>query len=113
MPSPCVGEAASQNLKEEIPKSTRLKRMKDRLREMSQWWTEVIKEGEEGNGSDSENYDNLSKDEAERSQVSESEEVVWVERNGECLILHFKGPCGKGFQILLSGKKCYYKLTAF
>ncbi|KAL3507429.1 hypothetical protein ACH5RR_032811 [Cinchona calisaya] len=94
MPSPCIGEAAGQNLKEESPNTKMLKRMKDRLREMNQWWNEVIKEGGEDNGSDSEDYENLSKDEAEVSQVTESEEgpceeAVWVERNGECLILHF------------------------
>ncbi|KAL3520139.1 hypothetical protein ACH5RR_018288 [Cinchona calisaya] len=37
----------------------RLKIMKDRMREMSQWWNEVIKESEEDIGS--EDNDNLSK----------------------------------------------------
>ncbi|KAH0668531.1 hypothetical protein KY289_023024 [Solanum tuberosum] len=41
------------------------------------------------------------------------EEAVWVERMGNCLILHFKCPCGKGYQILLCGNNCYYKLTNF
>ncbi|KAH0671762.1 hypothetical protein KY290_023946 [Solanum tuberosum] len=41
------------------------------------------------------------------------EEAVWVERMGSCLILHFKCPCGKGYQILLCGNNCYYKLTNF
>ncbi|KAL3507481.1 hypothetical protein ACH5RR_032863 [Cinchona calisaya] len=101
--------------RQESPNTKRLKRMKNRLREMSQWWNEVIKEGEEDGGS--EDNDSLPKDESEVSQVSENEgpceEAVWVERNGECLILHFKCPCGKGYQILLNGKNCYYKLTAF
>ncbi|KAL3507446.1 hypothetical protein ACH5RR_032828 [Cinchona calisaya] len=118
MGSPSFGEAG-QNLNNESPNTKKLKRMKDKLRGMSQWWNEVIKEGEEESGSDSEDNDNLPKDESEVSQVvTESEEgpceeAVWVERNGECLILHFKCPCGKGYQILLSGNNCYYKLTAF
>ncbi|CDO99330.1 unnamed protein product [Coffea canephora] len=115
--SPNAGEAGL-NLKEETPNTKRLKRMKDRLREMRQWWNEVIKEGEEDSCSDSEDNDDLSKDNSEVCQVAGSEggpceEAVWVERNGECLILHFKCPCGKGYQILLTGKSCYYKLTAF
>ena len=60
----------------------------------------------------------FAQDNSEVCQVAGSEggpceEAVWVERNGECLILHFKCPCGKGYQILLTGKSCYYKLTAF
>lgn len=42
--------------------------------------------------------------------VAEYEEAVCVERTGECLVVHFKCPCGKGYQILLSGRECYYKL---
>ncbi|KAK0570977.1 hypothetical protein LWI29_009395 [Acer saccharum] len=38
------------------------------------------------------------------------EESVSVERAGECLIIHFKCPCGKGYRILISGRNCYYKL---
>ncbi|GLT96109.1 hypothetical protein SLE2022_137550 [Rubroshorea leprosula] len=47
------------------------------------------------------------KDEKEGEEI---EDVVWVEKTGECLVVHFKYPCGKGYQILLSGGKCYYKL---
>ncbi|GFZ02760.1 hypothetical protein Acr_15g0013680 [Actinidia rufa] len=48
------------------------------------------------------------KDETETE--TESEEAVSVERSGNCLILHIKCPCGKGYQVLLSGRNCYYKL---
>lgn len=41
---------------------------------------------------------------------SESEEAVSVEKVGESLIVHFKCPCSKAYQILLSGGNCYYKL---
>ncbi|KAI3459563.1 hypothetical protein Pfo_016226 [Paulownia fortunei] len=98
----------------ESPSTKRLKRMKERLREMSQWWNQVVREGEEED-SDSENYssDNIPKDESEGDMEDPSQEAVWVEKNGECLVLHFKCPCGNGYQILLSGKNCYYKLTNF
>lgn len=119
MPSPSIGEVG-QISKEESPSTKRLKRMKDRLREMSQWWNEVIKEDEEESGSEeNDSPPKTQDDEYEVSRVAmereegHCEEAVWVERSEECLILHFKCPCGKGYQILLSGNNCYYKLTAF
>ncbi|GKV50075.1 hypothetical protein SLEP1_g56791 [Rubroshorea leprosula] len=47
------------------------------------------------------------KDEKEGEEI---EDAVWVEKTGECLAVHFKCPCSKGYQILLSRGKCYYKL---
>lgn len=95
--------------KEQNPKSKKLKRMKDRLRELSQWWAEVMREGELEDDDDiccREDNTNPKMDEAE----AETEELVSVERVGEGLSIHFKCPCGKGYQILLSGSNCYYKL---
>lgn len=37
-------------------------------------------------------------------------ESVWVEKAGEGLVIHFKCPCKKGYEILLAGNNCYYKL---
>ncbi|KAL3642348.1 hypothetical protein CASFOL_013163 [Castilleja foliolosa] len=114
----------------ESPSTKRLKRMKERLREMSQWWNQVVSEEE----TESENYFNcniqkedsenemenpsqkinqIQKDESENEMQNASQEAVWVEKNGECLVIHFKCPCGTGYQILLSGNDCYYKLTNF
>ncbi|KAK7838258.1 hypothetical protein CFP56_020096 [Quercus suber] len=45
------------------------------------------------------------------NSAQDFEESVFVERVGEeGLTVHFKCPCGKGYQILLSGRNCYYKL---
>ncbi|KAL3642355.1 hypothetical protein CASFOL_013170 [Castilleja foliolosa] len=52
-------------------------------------------------------------DESENEMQNASQEAVWVEKNGECLVIRFKCPCGTGYQILLSGNDCYYKLTNF
>lgn len=41
------------------------------------------------------------------------QEAVFVEKSGDGLVLHFRCPCGNGYQILLSGNNCYYKLTTF
>ena len=41
----------------------------------------------------------------------DAEEAVSVEWAEKCLSIHFKCPCGKGYQILLSGNNCYYKLV--
>ena len=47
----------------------------------------------------------------QNNSAQDFEESVFVERVGEeGLTVHFKCPCGKGYQILLSGRNCYYKL---
>ncbi|KAL8026477.1 hypothetical protein ABFX02_14G029700 [Erythranthe guttata] len=99
--SPSCGESPSQK---------RLRRMKDRMREMSQWWNEVVLEGEDEDD-EPENY--IHKEECGSETENPKQEAVWVEKNGDCLVLHFKCPCGNGYQILLSGNNCYYKLTNF
>ncbi|KAK9266435.1 hypothetical protein L1049_021438 [Liquidambar formosana] len=93
------------SINEESPNFKRLRRMKDRMKEMSQWWDEVMREGEDG-GSD-ENTTNTAKD---ASDGTETEEEVSVEKVEEGLSIHFKCPCGKGYQIFISGGNCYYKL---
>ncbi|KAL0366847.1 UNVERIFIED_CONTAM: hypothetical protein Sradi_3574800 [Sesamum radiatum] len=114
----------------ESPSTKRLKRMRDRLKEMSQWWNQVVCEGEEEEENESEDYstDNINNvrvnfqflhfifcfhDESEVDMENPPQEAVWVEKNGECLVLHFKCPCGNGYQILLFRSSCYYKLTNF
>ncbi|XP_057763919.1 uncharacterized protein LOC130985133 [Salvia miltiorrhiza] len=92
----------------------RLKRIKKRLREISEWWNQVASEDDD----DDENLEseNVFTDKEECEEQVESpleEEAVLVEKTGECLALHFKCPCGNGYQILLSGNNCYYKLTTF
>ncbi|KAL3642086.1 hypothetical protein CASFOL_012901 [Castilleja foliolosa] len=117
----------------ESPSTKRLKRMKERLREMSQWWNQVVSEGDEEE-TESDNYFNdniqkqdsenemenpsqkinqIQKDESENEMQNASQEAVWVEKKTECLVIHFKCPCGTGYEILLSGNDCYYKLTDF
>ncbi|GKV04905.1 hypothetical protein SLEP1_g16998 [Rubroshorea leprosula] len=87
--------------REESPHIQRWQRMKDRLKEMNEWLDE-IRESEEPR---------VTKDPAkDENEEEEIEEAVWVEKTGECLVVHFKCPCGKGYQILLSEGKCYYKL---
>ncbi|KAK9287643.1 hypothetical protein L1049_016080 [Liquidambar formosana] len=44
------------------------------------------------------------------SDETETEEEVSVERVKEGLSIHFLCPCGKGYQVFLSGRDCYYKL---
>ncbi|KAK8712848.1 hypothetical protein V6N13_148076 [Hibiscus sabdariffa] len=99
--TPSPQEMGVELIKEESPSAKRLKRMKERMKEMSNWWGEAIKEVEDVISTTEETKD---KDEGD------CEEAVRVEKIGECLDLHFKCPCGKGYKILLSGKNCYYKL---
>ncbi|KZV46785.1 hypothetical protein F511_15345 [Dorcoceras hygrometricum] len=94
----------------ESPDTRRLKRMKERLREMNQWWNQVMSEDEED---EEEGCENTPKDESETDTEKTPEEAVLVEQNGNCLVLHFRCPCGSGYQVLLNGNNCYYKLTSF
>ncbi|XP_073136245.1 uncharacterized protein [Henckelia pumila] len=105
-PSRKVSESLSLG---ESPDAMRLKRMKERLREMNQWWNHVMSEEED----QEQDCENKPKDEPEAETEKTPEEAVWVEQNGNCLILHFTCPCGNGYQVLLNGNNCYYKLTSF
>ncbi|KAE8721160.1 hypothetical protein F3Y22_tig00016637pilonHSYRG00028 [Hibiscus syriacus] len=87
-------------IEEESPIAKRLKRMKERVKVMNNWWGETIKDVE----------DVLSVSNSKNKDDVDCEEAVKVEKIGECLDLQFKCPCGKGYKILLSGNNCYYKL---
>ncbi|KAJ8570104.1 hypothetical protein K7X08_006681 [Anisodus acutangulus] len=114
--SPNVQELGGTVNNGESPKSPtamRLKRMKDGMREMRQWCDLMIQEEDVQEATEPEINKILKDDETETGEEALCEEAVWVERMESCLILHFKCPCGKGYQILLCGNNCYYKLTNF
>ncbi|XP_031098992.1 probable serine/threonine-protein kinase samkC [Ipomoea triloba] len=95
---------------QESPNTKRVKRMKDRLRQMREWWDQVLQEEDEEEEEEEEDNNN-SKEEDKGEEAKTSEESVWVEeKGGEGLVIHFKCPCNKGYEILLSGNNCYYKL---
>lgn len=102
--------------------------MKDRLREMSHWCQQLMRE-----------EDLMEEDEDEQQQAVEEEaqvqavdaadqdfhsntgaaedecekefaESVSVEKKDDCLVIHFSCHCDKAYQFLLSGGECYYKL---
>ncbi|KAK8490226.1 hypothetical protein V6N13_064169 [Hibiscus sabdariffa] len=93
-------EMGMELIQEESPSSKRLKSIKLRMNEITNSWGETVKEME------SLLCTEATKDKGEL----DCEEAVTVKKIGECLDLHFKCPCGKGYKILLSGKNCYYKL---
>ncbi|KAG2727753.1 hypothetical protein I3760_01G172500 [Carya illinoinensis] len=101
------GDATVGLSKKKTPNSKkRLRRMKDRMNEMSKWCEQVIREQQEEEDGGAE-YNNAS---TKDDPLPDFEESVFVERVGEGLTVRFKCPCGKGYQILLSGRDCYYKL---
>ncbi|KAF7851837.1 hypothetical protein BT93_L2000 [Corymbia citriodora subsp. variegata] len=95
---------------EDSPNSRRLKRMKRCLNEMGKWWNHVMCEAEEDSKPDQQD-NTQSPEQVERKAVQENQETVSVEVVGDCLSINLGCTCGKGFQILLSGNKCYYKLV--
>ncbi|KAF7139103.1 hypothetical protein RHSIM_Rhsim07G0050800 [Rhododendron simsii] len=112
-PSPEAYHAAvtpPDSVNRQGPKSKRMKRMKDGMREMRQWLDEVMREGEEEDGGSELDDKNGAPKVQDHEPETESEEAVSVETSGKVLIIHIKCPCGKGFKILLNGNNCYYKL---
>ncbi|KAB1219378.1 hypothetical protein CJ030_MR3G001139 [Morella rubra] len=104
------GNVSVDLTKEKTPNSNsnskkRLRRMRDCAIEMSKCYEQITREQEETKrGAEEENA--ATKDNC----GTEFEESVFVEKLGEGLTIHFECPCGKGYQILLSGTDCYYKL---
>ncbi|XP_061373526.1 uncharacterized protein LOC133315861 [Gastrolobium bilobum] len=94
--------------KEEASDSMRMRRMKECMREMRKWWDEGMRhEDEEDEPEGAEGDKVLSKDKCGGGE----EEAVSLEWADKCLSICFKCPCSKGYQILLSGNNCYYKLV--
>lgn len=111
--SPSPAKALAHSLSsEETPDSMRLRRMKDRLREMRQWWDEVIKEEEEQEEDECQvaEDDKISLPPQDELK-GDSEEAVRVEWAEKCVSIAFRCPCGKGYEVLLSANNCYYKLV--
>ncbi|CAK8537734.1 unnamed protein product [Lathyrus sativus] len=117
IPSKVKTVAPCLNSEENVPDdSMRLKRMKERLTEMKQWWDEVIKEDEK----EQEEQEKVEEDSlvAEDDKVLSQDElgkydeeaisVEWIEKS---LNLTFKCPCGKGYEVQICGNNCYYKLV--
>ncbi|GFQ02600.1 hypothetical protein PHJA_002404000 [Phtheirospermum japonicum] len=72
----------------ESPSAKRLRRMKERLREMSQWWNQVVIEGEE-EGTESEKL--LQANQKPKWKIH-PQEAVWVEKEWRMLSPPFQVP---------------------
>ncbi|KAK9935397.1 hypothetical protein M0R45_022500 [Rubus argutus] len=117
-----------------IPPNTkrRLRRIKDRFREMTLWFEQVMLEDDEQVGEEQvpenqqqeveeqilniepsdehvQHLDNtaVTKEDCDQKRFEES---VSVEKVGDCIVIHFSCHCGVPYQFLLAGGNCYYKL---
>ncbi|KAL6295280.1 hypothetical protein ACE6H2_003422 [Prunus campanulata] len=107
---------------EATPNSKRLKRIKDRVREMSLWFQQVMRENEDDDEEEEEeeveveppqeHHHQQNGDTTELQVDSDINfaESVSVERMGDGLVIHFRCHCGVPYQFLLAGGNCYYKL---
>ncbi|OMO95207.1 hypothetical protein CCACVL1_05496 [Corchorus capsularis] len=93
-------EMGLESIEEDRPSAKRVKRMKEWMKEMNQWVYESSRE----------DGDVCNTEATKEDSEVDCEEAVRVQKIGDCLDLLFKCPCGKGYQILLSGQNCYYKL---
>ncbi|KAM7488556.1 hypothetical protein LguiB_026040 [Lonicera macranthoides] len=108
-PSPATQSPASPSSSDATPSpkvtDSRVNRMKQIIREMSQWCDEFIGEDEL-----EENHNNPNTEESGEIE-KKTEESVSVDRTGDGgFMINFNCPCGKDYQILLSKSKIYYKL---
>ncbi|KAH7859847.1 hypothetical protein Vadar_006206 [Vaccinium darrowii] len=130
--SPSSGELGSGSRNRgglDSPSSKSLKRLKNRMREMREMihrWDEVMgEEDEDENSNGCGNCGTITEVGFTETETgcgncgaitevgfteTETEEAVSVEKTGDCLVIHFKCPCKKDYQILLSGNNCFYKL---
>ncbi|CAB4265257.1 unnamed protein product [Prunus armeniaca] len=106
------------------PNSKRLRRIKDRVREMSLWFQQVMRENEDDEEEEEEEVEREPPQEQHHQQNGDTTELqvgsdinfaesVSVERMGDGLVIHFRCHCGVPYQFLLAGGNCYYKLMAF
>nr|XP_004297948.2 PREDICTED: mediator of RNA polymerase II transcription subunit 15-like [Fragaria vesca subsp. vesca] len=106
----------------DTPNSKRLKRMKGRLKEMSEWCRQLMREEdleqdeelEIGATQDMPDIDAIrdipNDTSTEDSSEKEFSESVSVEKKDDSLVIHFRCHCDKAYQFLLNGTDCYYKL---
>ncbi|KAH9681553.1 hypothetical protein KPL71_027012 [Citrus sinensis] len=114
LPSPAKTVSSSSS---GSPHAEWVRKTRDCMREMSRKCVELLGDDEDtaneeinndnsSHGVNKENNNNAIMDNSEEGCV----EAVSVQKKGEALILHFKCPCGTGYQILLLEGNCYYKL---
>ncbi|CAI8585737.1 unnamed protein product [Vicia faba] len=90
--------------------------MQERLTEKKKWWDEVIKEDVEDEKEEEEEEEHSLVDEDDKTlsydemgkDYEEAISVEWIEKS---LNLTFRCPCGKGYEVLICGNNCYYKLV--
>uniref|UniRef100_A0A7N0V6X5 Uncharacterized protein n=1 Tax=Kalanchoe fedtschenkoi TaxID=63787 RepID=A0A7N0V6X5_KALFE len=100
-------KVAADSFKGQSPDSLRLQRMRERMKEMARWWDDVVRL-EDDETPEEQNHNNA----AASQDVSdkEVEELVSVEKSGDGLKIKLRCPCGSGYEILITGQTCYYKL---
>ncbi|XP_050374345.1 uncharacterized protein LOC126791893 [Argentina anserina] len=128
-PSPAKSFSRSPSFNEmsfetdpDTPNSKRLKRMKGRLKEMTEWCRQLMREEdmeqdeelEIGATQDMPDIDAIqdvpNDTSTEDSSEKEFSESVSVEKKDDSLVIHFRCHCDKAYQFLLNGSDCYYKL---
>ncbi|KAJ0035262.1 hypothetical protein Pint_25208 [Pistacia integerrima] len=113
-PAPTFSSSCDRVGEYDVPNAEWARKFSNCMKEMARKWDELL--GFEEDKSREENHNRSNSNKVENNNASMDNcgedfvEAVTVEKAGECLIIHFKCPCGRGYQILLSGKICYYKL---
>ncbi|KAJ0093899.1 hypothetical protein Patl1_25740 [Pistacia atlantica] len=113
-PAPTFSSSCDGVGEYDVPNAKWARKVSNCMKEITRKWDELL--GSEEDKGREENHNQNNSNNVENNNASMDNcgedfvEAVTVEKAGECLIIHFKCPCGRGYQILLSGKTCYYKL---
>lgn len=92
-----------RNSDQETPNSKKLRKLKETMEEMRRWMEEVVQDEDE-------DTTHLQNDNIKEQDGNETKESVFVDKTEGGLILQFNCPCGSGYEIYLSGDKCFYRL---
>ncbi|KAI5649789.1 hypothetical protein M9H77_35794 [Catharanthus roseus] len=98
---------------QESSHSRKLSRIQEKMQKFCQWVEKVASEEDMNEDNCSLADDNKSPKEMSENEpetARPAQEAIWVEEKGENLMIHFKCPCSRGYEVFISGKKCYYRL---
>ncbi|KAJ0092726.1 hypothetical protein Patl1_25738 [Pistacia atlantica] len=98
----------------DLPNAKWAREVRNLMKQVTRKWDEKLGFEEDKGSEENHNQNNTNNVENNNATMDncgeDCVEAVTMEKAGECLIIHFKCPCCRGYQILLSGKNCYYKL---
>ncbi|KAL9691491.1 hypothetical protein QQ045_011915 [Rhodiola kirilowii] len=96
------GDLGAELPVEEVPLLQRLKRERERMKEIARWWVDVVRDVD-----DEENHNAAAAPASQDASDKELEEQVSVKKIGDGLQIKLRCPRGSGYELLISCNLCY------